>query len=186
MSPILGIFASQGRILPNSYDSIATVTVGAGGQSSITFSSIPSTYKHLQIRGISRYSVSNFWSKIIISGVAMTNGGTSSSNYYYHRLGGDGASPFTDTGGLNRFLTSQGATGANIFSAHIFDFLDYTDTNKNKVTRILEGFDLNGSGAINFQSANFLNTGAITSISITPDSGNFAQYTQLALYGIKG
>lgn len=32
------------------YDSIATTTVGAGGAASITFSSIPSTYQHLQIR----------------------------------------------------------------------------------------------------------------------------------------
>ena len=37
-------------ILPGDYESIATVTVGAGGSSSVTFSSIPSTYTHLQIR----------------------------------------------------------------------------------------------------------------------------------------
>ena len=37
-----------------SYESIATVTVGAGGSSSISFTSIPSTYKHLQIRAITR------------------------------------------------------------------------------------------------------------------------------------
>ena len=38
----------------NSYESIATVTVGSGGQSSIAFTSIPSTYKHLQLRAIMR------------------------------------------------------------------------------------------------------------------------------------
>ena len=38
----------------NSYESIATVTVGAGGTSTITFSSIPTGYTHLQIRGIAQ------------------------------------------------------------------------------------------------------------------------------------
>ena len=58
MSPILGIYASQitGHLFTpsNSYTSIATATVDSGGASSITFSSIPSTYTHLQIREISR------------------------------------------------------------------------------------------------------------------------------------
>ena len=50
--PILGVIASQitGHLSTNSFESIQTVTVGSGGQSSISFSSIPSTYKHLQLR----------------------------------------------------------------------------------------------------------------------------------------
>jgi len=36
------------------FESIATVTVGAGGSSEINFTSIPSTYQHLQIRILSR------------------------------------------------------------------------------------------------------------------------------------
>ena len=49
--PILGIIASQDyNRVTNSYESIATVTVGSGGSSSLTFSSIPATYTHLQIR----------------------------------------------------------------------------------------------------------------------------------------
>ena len=49
---IPGIIASSYPRVSNSYESIATVTVGAGGSSSISFTSIPSTYKHLQLRGI--------------------------------------------------------------------------------------------------------------------------------------
>ena len=62
MSPILGargglsasaygLFSLQST---NSYESIQTVTVGSGGQSTISFTSIPSTYKHLQIRMLAR------------------------------------------------------------------------------------------------------------------------------------
>jgi hypothetical protein len=54
MTPILGILASgmSGNLWApgKDFDSIATTTVGAGGASTITFSSIPSTYRHLQIR----------------------------------------------------------------------------------------------------------------------------------------
>jgi hypothetical protein len=55
MSPILGIVASQNyvRTPPSSFESIATAT-GTGSSATITFSSIPSTYQHLQIRGIAR------------------------------------------------------------------------------------------------------------------------------------
>ena len=51
MSLILGILASSGVAAgaANSYESIATVTVGSGGSSTITFSSIPATFTHLQI-----------------------------------------------------------------------------------------------------------------------------------------
>jgi hypothetical protein len=156
MSPILGAlggvkaYGFGAAASSNAFESIATVTIGSGGASSISFTSIPQTYKHLQIRGISKYNASNFWSTIVVNGVAMTNGGTSSSNYYYHRMYGDGSSAGIDTNSLNRFFSSQGVT-ANVFGAHIIDFLDYTNTNKYKVTRILEGYDTNGAGSINFQ-----------------------------------
>ena len=63
--PILGIIASsiQGS-KTTAYESIATQTVGAGGVASVTFSSIPSTYKHLQLRIMSRADR---------SGAALTN-----------------------------------------------------------------------------------------------------------------
>jgi hypothetical protein len=39
---------------PSDFESIATTTVGAGGATTITFSSIPATYQHLQIRVLAR------------------------------------------------------------------------------------------------------------------------------------
>jgi len=52
VTPILGIFdsAKSGNLYFSSYDSISTVTVGAGGAASIDITSIPSTYTHLQLR----------------------------------------------------------------------------------------------------------------------------------------
>ncbi len=79
-----------------------------------------------------------------------------------------------------------GAAAASIFGAGVTTILDYTNTNKNKTHRGLAGFDANGSGQIVLNSGLIPITAALTQIDIFPDSGNFAQYCQFALYGIKG
>ena len=58
--PILGIIASShvNFIPTGSFSSIATVTVGSGGSSTVSFISIPQTYKHLQLRGIAKGTTS--------------------------------------------------------------------------------------------------------------------------------
>ena len=73
-------------IYPGSYDSIATTTVGAGGTTSITFSSIPQTYTHLQLRMLTIGNGSN-----TASGFMALNCDSTSTNYYTHYLYGNGA-----------------------------------------------------------------------------------------------
>jgi hypothetical protein len=142
--PILGIIASQNyvRIPQTSYESIATTTVGAGGTSTITFSSIPSTYTHLQIRMFARSNrAGNNESTVNLR----INGQTSS--YSYHRLIGDGSSASSSGGGSTYAMFFYGISStANIFGAGIFDILDYTNTNKYKTVRTLIGHDQSGAG----------------------------------------
>jgi hypothetical protein len=188
VSPILGIFASQGRVAANSYESISTTTVGGGGSSSVTFSSIPSTYKHLQVRGFIRGS--RVSSNDILG--MQFNGDTSSSNYVSHRLIADGssaASSVTASGAYSLNWVSDfpaaNAT-ASIFGTFVVDLLDYATSNKNRVGRTLGGFDANGSGSIWLTSQLWMNTSSISSITFLPVFGSgFAQYSQFALYGIK-
>lgn len=188
MAPILGIYASQisGHLFGPSgaYDSIATTTVGAGGAASVTFSSIPSTYTHLQLRLFGRSTGSNTQSYVKLE----FNGDTTGSNYYSHYIQADGS---TVAVGPNASISIHyDIAGANantsVFGAIIFDVLDYTNTSKNTTTRALGGVDNNGSGRMNLTSGLWLNTNAVTSITLTPFSGSFAQYTSAALYGIKG
>ena len=85
--PILGIIASSitGSTL-TSYESISTVTVGGGGSASVSFTSIPATYTHLQVRAIVRTTSAsnpNLAYKL--------NNDTSNSNYRYHQIIGTGA-----------------------------------------------------------------------------------------------
>lgn len=188
MSPILGIIASQNyvRIPPSSYESISTTTVGAGGSSSITFSSIPSTYTHLQIRYLVRNSTDAFFLK-------MQFNSDTGSNYSWHLLSGDGtsatASATASTTDMVLPRTSSPSL-ASTFTVGVVDILDYANTSKYKTSRALGGFNENSSdGGLNkieFNSGSWRSTNAVSSITLFVASGGFTQYSQFALYGIKG
>jgi len=75
---------------------------------------------------------------------------------------------------------------ASVFAAYVIDILDYANTNKYKTSRNLAGYDNNSGGRVSLNSGNWRNTNAITSITLTCRSDNFQQYSQFALYGIKG
>jgi len=164
----------------NSYESIATVTVGSGGTATISFTSIPSTYKHLQVRFIARTNRAATSDVLLINpnGSASTNG---------HYLYGEGSSASSGTGtGYVGWGTGTSAT-ASVFSVGVIDILDYADTNKNKVVRSLAGYDNNGSGEIALFSDLQTSTTALSSFTITSqNAASFVQYSHFALYGIKG
>ena len=179
-------------VTPTSYESIATVTVGSGGATSIEFTSIPSTYTHLQIRGIARSKRTDFSIDQLYTRINSDSG----SNYSWHWLYGNGSSAGTDAGtsstsmNLGWFATNASASVTNAFGGFVLDILDYANTNKYKTVRILCGNDLNGGGSpftgtIVFASGLWRNTNAITSISFDPSESDFAQYSSFALYGIK-
>jgi hypothetical protein len=181
MSGILGgLIGSFATASTSSYESIATVTVGSGGSSSISFSSIPSTYKHLQIRFIANRQTS-------ASNIPMQFNSDTGTNYAFHYINGDGASATAGSGTANTwdYASLFNPTGTS-FVGGVVDILDYTSTNKYKTIRSLAGADLNGSGNIALSSGLWLNTSAISTITLTANSGTFSQYSSFALYGIKG
>lgn len=190
MSPILGILASsiQNSIAnATSYESIASVDVGAGGSSTITFSSIPSTYTHLQIRFISR----NNRSGQVIDALNIKANGDSGANYANHRLEGQGSTASGSGGSsLNAAIfgtmPASSAT-ASVFGVGVIDILDYANTSKYKTFRTLSGFDSNGSGYVGLYSGLWQSTSAINSLTISSNDGSgVLEYSQFALYGIRG
>ena len=179
LNNVLGVLSTPTPPVTNSYESIATTVVGSGGQSTITFSVIPSTYKHLQIRYIARAtsgSVVNFF---------MNYNGDSGSNYTRHAVYGDGSSPYA-LGSASQTSMFAGVVNSNAdtFCAGVIDILDYKDTNKYKTMRNLNGADWNGSGYAVLYSGLWMNTSAINEVSFSGIT--FAQYSSFALYGIKG
>lgn len=186
---ILGIIASSisgSKVVTNSYESIATVSVGSGGASSVSFTSIPSTYTHLQIRGIARTGRTGQNGDFFKT----TFNSDTGTNYSWHLMTGDGASTGTAAGSTVAYMEADrfasNSTGSNIFGGIVLDILGYADTNKYKTIRYLGGYDNNGSGEIQFGSGNWRSTSAITSITLTQSgSYNILQYSHFALYGIK-
>ena len=175
---------------PAAMDSIATITVGSGGASTVTFSSIPSTYAHLQIRA---FVQTNRGTYATDSYYLQFNNDTG-SNYNYGWIRGNGSTaaayhyPSAQT--MAYVESASGTTvSPNAFGGAVIDILDYQNTNKYKTIRTLSGTDVNGTvagygGFVYLSSGLWMNTSAITSIKITGDS-TFQNYTTFALYGIK-
>jgi hypothetical protein len=181
-NPAVSPFAPAGA-----YESIATTTVGATAQSSVTFSGIPATYTHLQVRAITRTNFADY------NNIQVRFNGDTASNYSWHYLLGNGsaasASASTSQTSMQVGLNTSPSQSANVFSANVIDVLDYTSTNKNKTVRTLSGADSNGSGyAILWSGLWYKTPEAITSITLLPQTGggDFAQYSSFALYGIRG
>jgi hypothetical protein len=177
-------FAAAGA---GSFESIATITA-SGSSPSVTFSSIPTTYVSLQIRlsaSVNYGSFNNSTANIYF------NGDTTNANYISHNLRGDGSTATSSSTAIPRFGYVLDATSpVNIMSGGIIDIHNYTSATQNKVFRTLVGFNSNqGTGSterIGLYSGLWLNTTAISSITLTALDGNWGSTSIFSLYGIKG
>jgi hypothetical protein len=171
-------------ILGGSYDAIGT-TNGTGSSGIITFSSIPSTYKHLQLRCIIRNTSTDSGEQTVL----ITANSDTGSNYATHRLTGNGsaagAQSYTSGTAIAPYFNANGGMAANIYGAYVLDILDYANTNKNKTLRLLGGVDFNGSGTVGLISGAWFNTNAISTLTLTSGGGSFTTASQFDLYGIK-
>lgn len=183
MSGVLnGLIAAFPTPITGSFESIQTVTLGSNA-SSITFSSIPSTYKHLQIR----YTANNTTAGI--TDLRLTMNGDTGGNYSKHWLFTfDGGGPYVSTSTSDTAFSIGYLKGdeSSVMNSGIIDILDYTDGNKYKVAKYLTGSDKIsvGTSTIVYGSGMWMNGSAVNSITLTcatiPTGGTFA------LYGIKG
>lgn len=183
---LLGTIGSSVQKVSGAFESIATAT-GTGSSGTITFSSIPSTYQHLQIRGITRSDKASATENLEL----IVNSDTG-SNYSYHRLSGNGSSALAAGSATQSYIflgsTPAASTTSNILSAITIDILDYASTSKYKTLRAMAGMDSNGQYTpfIGLLSGLWQSTSAINSITLRYDGTNFTTQTTFALYGIKG
>lgn len=179
--------------IPTSFVSIATA-VGTGSSGSITFSSIPQTYKHLQIRYIAKTTFGPGFAAYYA--MSLNFNGDSGSNYSAHRLVNEGSSVLA-YGQTNQtsipnlaYMTPSPTFLNNVMGAGIIDITDYQSTTKNKTVRAFSGVASNSNtvdetGGVNLSSGLWRNTDAITSITINPFQ-NFTTTSVFSLYGITG
>lgn len=166
-----------------SFESIATAT-GTGSSGTITFSSIPGTYQHLQLR---YFALSTSGT----GGLQLNVNSDTASNYARHQLSADGSS-VSAFGAANVSAWYVEPSGFGIQDVQpavgIIDIHDYSNTSKFKTMRCVAGIDINGSGGgIILRSCLWRSTNAITSITLALNAGqSFTTSTRFALYGIKG
>lgn len=158
----------------------------ASATGTVTFASIPQTYKHLQLRASSRstspsYSIDSI--KILFNGTA--------SGYARHQMYTTGGSvqyayDSTSTYWIGGDMTGN-ASAAQVFAPTIIDILDYTNTSKYKVSRSMTGSQNTSSSTSNggFVSGLWQSTAAITQISISSFS-TIDSLSRFSLYGIRG
>jgi hypothetical protein len=169
--------AGNASYVPPSFESIATATPTSG--TSVTFSSIPSTYASLQIRAYVQAGDG--------SGRIRLNGSSSTSDYAAHILRGDGTNVIGSGAGTSSY---DGVPYYNYYSSAsgaviIVDIHDYASTTKNKTVRLANGIDINGGGYMALWSGLYLSTTAVSSLTVTA-GGGFTTGTTISLYGIKG
>jgi len=181
------------------FESIATVTVGSGGSAEINFTSIPSTYQHLQLRYLGFSTRTNLPLDTYEIRVGTGSIDTTAS-YAYHNLYGNGSAAAATAGTSTStiqpvFCVGTASTESQKSGVGVIDILDYKDTNKYKTIRILGGFDINGlqsgsgtgyGGRVGLTSGLWQKTTAIDAIRLYPTNGSWGQYSHFALYGIKG
>ncbi len=179
-------FWDRVTVLPSGFESIATVEVGSGGASSITFSSIPADYKHLQIRAVAQDNGAGTDARALV----LRFNSDTDSNYAMHQF--YNITGYTETSANYLYLTQiteSGRTG--VFAPVLIDIFNYANTSNFKTLRAIGGYFINTSGVadeFDFGSGLWRSTSAITSITFdvrTSFAGNFSQYSHFSLYGIR-
>lgn len=157
-------------------------TLGSSG--SFDFQNIPATFAHLEVRfsGRGTFNAAN-------DSILIRFNNDSATNYVIHRLYGDGSSVgsqafLTQTYVICGDMPAATASSSSTVGVSITSILDYANTNKNKVARVLAGRDENGSGYAWFNSGLWLNTAAINRVTVLAANGSFTAGSRADLYGI--
>lgn len=165
---------------------ISSQTLG-GSTASVTFSSIPSTYNDLKLVVSARGDTAAFPVAINLK----INGDTGTNYSYTNLLGNSSVTSSTrsTSATVDAIPNIDGASAtASTFGAWEMYFPNYNSTG----SKPFFGIDVNETndttaGHANIQVNAHLYRGGsgITSIVLTPSSGNFVQYSDFYLYGIK-
>jgi hypothetical protein len=179
---VLSAAGAGGLVAASDFELIATA-FGTGSSGVIEFTSIPTDFKHLQIRSTSRNTGGS-------SSVDLTFNNVTTTSYSAHYLIGGSTSVTSSwiTNESDIFLQTYQAPSvvSDTVAAGVIDILDYTSTSKNTTIRALYGHADNATvRTIRFVSGLFMQTNAINSITFTT-VGNFTSTTRFSLYGIKG
>jgi len=159
---------------------LATVTVGAGGSSTITFSNIPQTYTDLKLVYSLRNTTGNTTMQLTF------NSDGNRTNYLYRQFYGTGSAVNNDTQSDIFFGNMDPSTyTASTFSNGEIYIPNYFSTNQKSVSAdsVIEN---NATAAVAaLLVGRWIGTAAITTIQLSCYSGTLAEFSSATLYGVK-
>jgi hypothetical protein len=161
---------------------VSTVTVGAGGAASISFTGIPQSATDLMVLLSERNTNSG-----TVLGFLTFNSNFGSVYSDTTLLGsGSSASPSaaSSVGAITYQVINESGTTANTFSNTSFYIPNYTAAANKSIS--IDGVSENNATAAEqtIQASRFASTSAITSLLLSLSAGNFAQHTTASLYTI--
>ena len=171
--------------MANTFQLIASTTLSSAA-SSITFSSIASTWTDLCIKYSTRTSRSVF-----VEAIYLEFNGSGGTAYSDRLLFGTGAAAFSNSSSSQANINNAGVTAGNTATANIFGsgeiyIPNYAGSN-NKSTSADSTGENNATDSYMYLNAGlWADTAAITQIKLVPVNGNnFQQYSTAYLYGVK-
>ena len=166
--------------MANTFELIASSTVGSGGAASIVFSSIPSTYTDLVLK-LSIRSEGTSTNAVLLQ----LNGSSANGSIKAIEGNGSAASSWTDTSSYAGNIPPSTYT-ASTFSNNEVYIPNYAGST-NKSSSVDSVTENNATAALADLQANlWSNTAAVTSITLNRNgTNNFAQYSTAYLYGVK-
>jgi hypothetical protein len=174
-----GVLSAAGAggepVFVDAFEHIATGT-GTGSNTTIEFTSIPTDYKHLQVRWAGKNTSTSNPLNIRINNI-------STNSYARHYLRGVSTSPTSDDEINSSDISLTVGLGTSLpFVMGVMDILDPFSTTKNTTIKAFYG-----SSASIYLSSGFLNnTTAVSSLQLFVQGNAFAIGSRFSLYGIKG
>jgi len=174
----------------SAYYQIATILSPSG--SGYTFSNIPQTYDHLELRIFGKDGRNPLYSSCNVQ----INGDTAGNyNMVAPQVDSRVGAPYggeSFSAGFGAFVYWPGASSSTYWGSGSIKIFEYTNTNKNKTMIFNGGYVGYGDGTseqgmVTSGMGNWRSTAAVTSLVLTTNGGSsFAAGTRLSLYGIKG
>ena len=161
----------------STYDLIASNVLGSSA-ASVTFSSIPATYRDLVL-------VTQYLSTSTNTYAILRFNSDSGSNYQHVYMSGSSGSTYSGsgsfTGVLSVYWTAANSTGPVLGIYHI---MDSSATDKHKTVLSRTNTDNTSRNGVEAFANRWANTAAITQIDVVGGNNNFAAGSSFHLYGI--
>ena len=161
------------------YTPLATITLTSSA-SSVTFSSIPATYRDLVIVFNGQRSASG------TVGLRVRFNSDTGSNYHVVKMLGDGSVAESSVDSPNDYVegSANRAISAVSRSNAICQIMDYSATDKHKSVLSRSSRADATEGQAYASASRWANTAAITTVRLYLGSGDFASTSTFSIYGI--